>query len=279
MPRAAGDPLANEMEKHDLVLAVGTRLAVPSMLSGQVVQVDIDAEEIGRNYENTVGVVGDARLSLEALYKAVSTAAPPRPSRQSEIEAIKARIASESRRIEPQDSFNAAIRAAIPDDGIMVAGMTQLGYYSRPYYPVYEPGTYLNSSYFGNLGFAFPVALGAKVAQPDRVVVAVSGDGGFMYNSQELSTAVKYGINVVTVVFNDNAYGNVLRDQMNRFDGRTLGAELHNPDFVKLAEAYGARGVRVGGADELERALVDSFAVQAPTLIEVPVGMMPSPFA
>ena len=157
--------------------------------------------------------------------------------------------------------------------------MTQLGYYSRPYYPVYEPGTYLNSSYFGNLGFAFPVALGAKVAQPDRVVVAVSGDGGFMYNSQELSTAVKYGINVVTVVFNDNAYGNVLRDQMNRFDGRTVGAELHNPDFVKLAEAYGARGVRVGGADELERALVDSFAVQAPTLIEVPVGMMPSPFA
>ena len=279
VPRAAGDPLANEMEKHDLVLAVGTRLAVPSMLSGQVVQVDIDAEEIGRNYENTVGVVGDARLSLEALYKAVSTAAPPRPSRQSEIEAIKARIASESRRIEPQDSFNAAIRAAIPDDGIMVAGMTQLGYYSRPYYPVYEPGTYLNSSYFGNLGFAFPVALGAKVAQPDRVVVAVSGDGGFMYNSQELSTAVKYGINVVTVVFNDNAYGNVLRDQMNRFDGRTLGAELHNPDFVKLAEAYGARGVRVGGGDELERALVDSFAVQAPTLIEVPVGMMPSPFA
>ena len=157
--------------------------------------------------------------------------------------------------------------------------MTQLGYYSRPYYPVYEPGTYLNSSYFGNLGFAFPVALGAKVAQPDRVVVAVSGDGGFLYNSQELSTAVKYGINVVTVVFNDNAYGNVLRDQMNRFDGRTVGAELHNPDFVKLAEAYGARGVRVGGADELERALVDSFAVQAPTLIEVPVGMMPSPFS
>ena len=279
VPRAAGDPLATEMEKHDLVLAVGTRLAVPSLLNGPVVQVDIDAEEIGRNYENTVGVVGDARLTLEALYKAVSTAAPPRPSRQSEIEAIKARIAAESRRIEPQDSFNSAIRAAIPDDGILVAGMTQLGYYSRPYYPVYEPGTYLNSSYFGNLGFAFPVALGAKVAQPDKVVVAVSGDGGFLYNSQELSTAVKYGINVVTVVFNDNAYGNVLRDQKNRFSGRTVGAELHNPDFVKLAEAYGARGVRVGGADELERAMLDSFAAQAPTLIEVPVGMMPSPFS
>ena len=162
----------------------------------------------------------------------------------------------------------------------MVAGMTQLGYYSRPYYPVYEPGTYLNSSYFGNLGFAFPVALGAKVAQPDKVVVAVSGDGGFLYNSQELSTAVQ----IRHQRGNGCLQRQRLRQRFARSDepfrwSRTVGAELHNPDFVKLAEAYGARGVRVGGADELERALVDSFAVQAPTLIEVPVGMMPSPFA
>ena len=137
--------------------------------------------------------------------------------------------------------MTSAIRAAVPDNGIVVAGMTQIGYYSRTNYPVYEPGTYLTSSYFGNLGYAFPVALGAKVAQPERAVVAISGDGGFLYNSQELATAVRYGINAVVVVFNDNAYGNVLRDQMNRFDGRSIGAELHNPDFVKLAEAYGAK--------------------------------------
>ena len=156
------------------------------------------------------------------------------------------------------------VRAAIPDDGILVAGMTQLGYYSRVHYPVFQPGTFLTSSYFGNLGFAFPTALGAKVAQPDRAVVALSGDGGFLFNSQELATAVQYGINVIVIVFNDNAYGNVLRDQVNRFEGRTIGAELHNPDFVKLAEAYGARGVRAHGPEQLEASLRDALALDAP---------------
>ena len=97
-----------------------------------------------------------------------------------------------------------AIRSAMPDDGILVAGMTQLGYYSRSHFPVYEPRTFLTSSYFGNLGFAYPTALGAKVAQPDKAVVAVSGDGGFLFNSQELASAVQHGINAVVIVFNDN---------------------------------------------------------------------------
>ena len=143
---------------------------------------------------------------------------------------------------------------------------------------MYEPRTFLTSSYFGNLGFAYPTALGAKVAQPDKAVVAVSGDGGFLFNSQELATAVQQGINAVVIVFNDNAYGNVLRDQVNRFEGRTIGAELHNPDFVKLAEAYGARGVKAAGPEELETSLREALAQDAPTLIEVPVGTMPSPF-
>ena len=181
-------------------------------------------------------------------------------------------------KVEPQDSLLAAIRSAMPDDGILVAGMTQLGYYSRAHFPVYEPRTFLTSSYFGNLGFAYPTALGAKVAQPDKAVVAVSGDGGFLFNSQELATAVQHGINAVVIVFNDNAYGNVLRDQVSRFEGRTIGAALHNPDLVRLAEAYGARGVKAVGPEELETSLREALAQDAPTLIEVPVGMMPSPF-
>ena len=107
---------------------------------------------------------------------------------------------------------------------------------------------------------------------------AVSGDGGFLFNSQELATAVLHGINAVVIVFNDNAFGNVLRDQKNIFDGRVIGSELHNPDFVKLAEAYGARGILARDADELESALRESLSADAPTLIEVPVGMMPSPW-
>ena len=102
----------------------------------------------------------------------------------------------------------------------------------------------------------------------------VSGDGGFLYNSQELATAVQYGINAVVIVFNNNAYGNVLQAQIQEFNGHILGTQLHNPDFVKLAEVYGARGVRSEGAEQLEAALREAASTEAPTLIEVPVGMM-----
>jgi acetolactate synthase-1/2/3 large subunit len=166
----------------------------------------------------------------------------------------------------------------MPEDSILISGMTQLGYYSRAHYPVYEPRTFITSSYSGNLGYAYPTALGAKVAQPDKAVVCLSGDGGFMFNSQEMSTAVAHNINVVVVVFNDNAYGNVKRDQMNQFNGRTIGVELHNPDFVKLAEAYGAKGFVANGPEELESTLKMALTLDAPVLIEVPVGPMPSPF-
>ena len=264
---------------HDVILAVGTRMATPDVLVGQqVVQIDIDGEELGRNYSNTLGIMGDARICLDQLFAALSALTPARPSRRPEVEAQKANRSEARIKVEPQESFNSAIRAAMPDDGILVAGMTQIGYYSRAHYPVYEPGTLLTSSYSGNLGFAFPTALGAKVAQPDRAVVAVSGDGGFLFNSQELATAVQHGINAVVIVFNDNAFGNVLRDQIKRFEGRTIGAELHNPDFVRLAEAYGARGLRARGPEELETTLREALPQGVPTLIEVPVGMMPSPF-
>ena len=278
--RPRQDPLSEQVARHDVILAVGTRFATANLIDGhQVLQIDVDEKEIGRNYKNTFGIVGDARLSLEEMYQLLQTMSPARPNRQAEFEAIKAERFALSTQIEPQSSLLRAIRTAMPDDGILVPGMTQIGYYSRVFYPVYTPGTYLTSSYFGNLGFAFPTALGAKVALPDRAVVAVSGDGGFLFNSQELSTAVQYGINAVVVVFNDNAFGNVLRDQTTRFNGRTIGAKLHNPDFVKLAEAYGARGVRAEGAEQLESALREALTIEAPTLIEVPVGMMKSPWA
>ena len=272
------DPIGRS-SGYDVILAVGTRMASPNLLDGQqVIQIDIDPDELGRNYDKTFGILGDARCTLEELYLALSARTPARPSRRSEVEALKADRSRNVLKPEPQRSLMNAIRAAMPDDGILVAGMTQLGYYSRSHYPVYEPRTYLTSSYFGNLGFAFPTALGAKVARPDKAVVAVSGDGGFLFNSQELATAVQHGINAVVIVFNDNAYGNVMRDQITRFEGRVIGAELHNPDFIRLAEANGARGVKAVGPEELEASLREALALDAPTLIEVPVGMMPSPF-
>ena len=277
--RLRNDPIAKEPPHFDVILAVGTRLAFPAWLDGQqVVQIDIDAEEVGRNYHNTFGLVGDARGTLEGLHQALSATVPARPSRAANVAALRERRARTALRPEPQETLLAAVRSALPEDGILISGMTQMGYYARAFFPVYQPRTFLTSSYSGNLGYAFPVALGAKVAQPDKAVVALSGDGGFLFNSQELATAVQYGINTVVVVFNDSAYGNVLRDQVSRFRGRAIGAELRNPDFLKLAEAYGARGLRAEGPEALESAIKDAIAGNRPTLIEVPVSMMPTPF-
>ena len=204
---------------------------------------------MGRNWENTYGIAGDARTVMEQVDARLAETIDlgSRPSFAAETEALRQRRKESALRPEPQESYLQAVRSAVPEDGILVSGMTQLGYYARAFWPTYEPRTFITSSYSGNLGYAYPTALGAKVAQPDRPVVALCGDGGFLFNSQELATAVQHGINAVAVVFNDNAYGNVLRDQVNQFNGRAVGAELHNPDFVKLAEAYGVRAARAEG--------------------------------
>ena len=267
------------VKQADVILAVGTRLVTSQWIDGQkVIQIDVDPEEIGRHYENTLRVEGDARLTMEDLLTALSSKTQAKADRTAEVAAQKTQRSEDIIKVEPQGELLEAVRRALPEDSILISGMTQLGYYSRAHYPVYEPRTFITSSYSGNLGYAYPTALGAKVAQPDKAVVCLSGDGGFMFNSQEMSTAVAHNINVVVVVFNDNAYGNVKRDQMNQFNGRTIGADLHNPDFVKLAEAYGARGFLANGPAELEATLKKALTLDAPVLIEVPVGPMPSPF-
>ena len=235
------EPLREWLAQRDVILAVGTTNSFGNGDDKQrIIRIDIDEAEIERTAHNRLCILGDARCCLEAIYRIVSATTSAGLSCADEVHAINAERFDPKIQLQPQWGFMQAIRAAIPDDGIFIQGMNQMGYYSRNYYPVYEPRSYLISA--GNLGVAFPVALGAKIAKPDKAVVVVSGDGGFLYNSQELATAVQYGINVVVIVFNDNAYGNVLRAQIEQFDGHVLGTELYNPDFVKLAEAYGVRG-------------------------------------
>jgi len=168
------------------------------------------------------------------------------------------------------------VRAGTPEDAIVIAGMTQIGYYSRPFWPVYRPRTYLTSSYSGNLGFEVPTALGAKVARPERAVVCITGDGGFMYNSQELSTAAREKINAVIVLFNDNAYGNVARD-LDESWGGSHGAAVTNPDFMKLADAYGVVGLRAAKPTDVGDLVRKAVTMDRPVLIEVPVGRMARP--
>ena len=273
------DALRGYFSTCDVTLAVGTRFATAEApRDQQVVQVDIDEEELGRNHAKTLGILGDAKPVLRQLVEALRQEGPPRASGDDTFEDIRSARFDPNGEAEPLGSFVRAIRGSLPDDGILVPDMTQVAYYSRAFYPVYSGRTYLTSSYYGNLGFAYPTALGAKVAQPGKPVVAVCGDGGFLFNSQEMATAVQHGIGVVAVVFNDSAFGNVLRDQQTMFNGRVVGSELRNPDFLKLAEAYGIDGVRAEGPDELKAELARAISKDEPALIEVPVGQMPSPF-
>jgi acetolactate synthase-1/2/3 large subunit len=177
---------------------------------------------------------------------------------------------------EPQTSIIKSLRAGVPEEAIFVGDMTQIGYYARPAWPVYRPRTFVTSSYSGNLGYAYPVALGAKVARPETPVIAICGDGGFFYNVQEMSTAVRYGINVVAVVFNDNAYGNVARD-LDEAWGGSFGADLSNPDLMKLADAFGVVGMRTRQPTDVGRLVREAIGLDRPVLIEVPVDRMPRP--
>ena len=277
--RGPSDPLREFVHDSDLILAIGTRFATAMPHNTQqVIQIDIDSEELGRNHNRTLGITADARAALEHLLNLIGPRRNDDSDRLRAFESFRTNRYAPNTLLEPQGSFVRELRSAIPRDGILVTDMTQVGYYSRTYYNTYEPRTFMTSSYFGNLGYAYPTGLGAKVACPDKAVVTISGDGGFLFNSQELATAVAEDIGVVAVVFRDDAYGNVLRDQQNRFEGREIGSRLHNPDFVKLAEAYGVSGKRVHSPDELGAALKNAIQLNKPALIEVPVGPMPSGF-
>ena len=159
----------------------------------------------------------------------------------------------------------------LPRGGFFVEEISQVGFTSRFGFPVYGPRQYVTGGYQDNLGFGFNTALGVKVAHPREAVVSITGDGGFLFGCQELATAVQHSINLVTVVFNNGSYGNVRRDQQEKYAGRLLGADLINPDFVRLAESFGARGLRARDPGELQRQLEAALAADAPTVIEVPL--------
>lgn len=268
-------PLKEFLSKRDLVLAVGTRVRFNERPSAQrFLRIDIDAGMLENAGPNDVSIVSDARIALEALNEIFQLKSPRRNGGVADIAALQNERFGAHNQLEPQRSLIEAVREAVPTDGIVVQGMNQIGYYSRNYLPMYVSRTYLTASHHGTLGHAFPVGLGAKRARPDRAVVVLSGDGGFLYNSQELATAVQHQIHVVVIVFNDNAYGNVLRAQIEEFDGHVLGSQLHNPDFAALSRTYGARGVKVEGARQLKDALQEALQEKATTLIEVPVGAM-----
>ena len=270
------------MQSSDVVIGIGARFSLgnPAGESSTLVNINIDDGELTRIQSNTIPLHGDARATIEALIPyLVEAGAGERPSPAEAVAAARSLIAYYDIRLrEPQYPVMEAMQKGIPEDAFIVWDVTQFGYYARTHYRVNQPKTYIDSGYSFNLGYGFPTALGVKVAKPDRPVLCVTGDGGFMFNASELSTAVKYGINLVTVVFRNDSYGNVARDLDEFFQG-TYGTDLHNPDFVKFAESFGAVGMRAEDPMELETLIPLALERNAPVVIDVPFGEMPIPRA
>ena len=283
-PLSVTQPVAVKCwERADAVLAVGTRFQHYRASWGaagiSTVRIDVEPAQMHRLGRPDVPILADAGLALRALAGALGRLAARRAPRDDEMAGLKAAVRRElEEKAGAQIEFLDALRAALPPDGVFVDELTQVGYVARSAFPVHAPRTFISSGYQGTLGAGFPTALGVQVACPDRAVLSINGDGGFMFNAQELSTAVQQGLGVVAVVFVDGAYGNVKRMQENLYGGRVIATELRNPDFVKLAESFGATGMRVDTPGQLHDAVAGAWGRSTPTVVAVDVGKFPDPF-
>jgi acetolactate synthase-1/2/3 large subunit len=277
-------PLGRELwGEADTVLAVGTRLLTPMTAWGvdkdlQIVRFDADRQEPARYRKPKVALIGDAAPLLRRLIDALENYNSRRAPRRDEMQQRQAKLRDRLGKIGPQLAFVDVIRAELPEDGIYVDEVTQVGFAARLAFPAYRPRTFLSPGYQDNLGWGYATALGAQHARPNVPVLSINGDGGFLYTGNELATAMRHRIPLVAVVFTDGAFGNVRRIQQEQFGNRVIASDLTNPDFVKYAESFGAAGRRARTPTELGTALKAAFAAREPTLIEVPVGPMPSPW-
>jgi len=274
--------------KTDLMIGIGTRLELTTMTRWpyrpeglKSIRIDIDPSEM-RRFPPDAPIVADAQAGTAALLAAVRKQGYARTrGRRAMLREASAAALQEIQAIQPQMAYLNILREVLPENAIVTDELSQVGFASWYGFPVYQPRTFITSGYQGTLGSGFPTALGAKVAHPDRPVVAITGDGGFMFGVQELATAVQFRIGVVTLVFNNNAYGNVRRDQIQRFDGRVVASDLVNPDFVRLAESFGVNAAQVTSPGAFRPALEKALADGGPYLIaiEVPRDSEVSPWA
>jgi len=260
-------------EGADLVIGIGSRLEFPFLHWGnwgqkKLLRIDINGAEIHRHGPPTLGIEGDSKTVLAALL-AETKEAPARPARSAEFSKLKASVDADYANVQPQLDYLEVIRDALPDHGFFVDEVTQVGYASWYAFPVYRPRGLVSSGYQGNLGYGYATALGVKMANPDAPVVSIAGDGGFLFTAMELATAAKHDLGVVAVVFRNDAYGNVERDQTAMFDGRACGTRLQNPDFVAMAESFGVSAKRVTTPEELAAVLKPALDKDRPALIEV----------
>jgi acetolactate synthase-1/2/3 large subunit len=267
----------------DIVLAVGTRLQWPSAVWGvdeklTVIKVDADPDEMDRVRTPELAIVGDAAAVLRRMAEHLRHLPEQRPDRVAASLKVKQETAKKLAVLEPQGAYCRAIRDVLPDNGVLVEELTQVAYASRLLYEARHPRSFITSGYQGTLGWGVATALGVKHALGDVPVVSINGDGGFLFTAQELATAVRHRIPLVTVVFNDAAYGNVRYMPRNIHGNRVIGTDLANPDFIKFGESFGVLSLRANGPETLRGALEKALDANEPALIEVPVGDMPFPW-
>ena len=276
----------------DVIIGIGSRMEMqylrwthmmqchikPPKGTPPLVRIDIDPEEHRRLIADAP-ILADAAQGVEALIKKLEGMIE-RPADSGRITAAKLKTRKAIMEIQPQMDYLDVIRDVLPRDGFFVEELSQMGFTSYFGMPIYNPRTYIASGYQGTLGFGFPTALGVKVAHPDKAVVSVTGDGGFLFAMPELSSAVENKIGLITIIFNNNVYCNIRRDQMTNYEGRLMGADLVNPDYMKLAESFGVQGYRVSSPAQLRPALEKAIAQDVACLIEVqtPKGAETSPW-
>ena len=265
----------------DLLIGIGSRLEMQYMRwesmahyidrppegGAKLIRIDIDPEEMQR-FKPDVAVVADSIEGTRALIEKVGMKGFI-DGDLDRIAAAKMQARKNIEEIQPQMSYLDTIRDVLPRDGYFVEELCQVGFTSNFGFDIYEPRTYVTTGYQGTLGYGFPTAIGVKAAMPDRAVLSIIGDGGFMFGMPELASAAQQGIGLITIVFNNNSFGNVRRDQQLKFDSNLIGADLVNPDFVKLAESFGVAGYRVDSPADLKPALAKAIEDDEPAIIEV----------
>ena len=287
-PLAVPGPVAHALwPETDVAIGIGTRFQVHEMQWGvdddlALIQIEADPGELNRRGRVDVPILARVEHALPRLIAALETRLGRVEDRSEDLAARTAAFRAEAAEtLEPSFDDLEVIAGALGEDGILVDDLTQVGYAGRFLHRVPGPRRYVSSGYAGTLGWGLPAALGAAVARPDRRILTVQGDGGFLYCASELATAVKHRLPVVVLVYNDGAYGNVQRIQQQRFGhNRTIASDLVNPDIPAFAESFGCFATRAEpGPRGLAAALEAAFAANGPAVVEVPVAeRYPSPW-
>lgn len=280
-PWGRENPVDELLAASDAVLVLGSKLGAQETnywtmpLPATMIRVDIDPEELALNYPNpTLGIRADACATADALVEALRQRGSVTPKTSpGEVDEYRQRIRS-ARADDTYHPYIVALRDALPRDGVIVQDMTMMSYRMNDAFPAYRSRSYLFPSSYGTLGFSVPAAIGAKIGRPDAPVVAVVGDGGFQFTMQELATAIQFEVTLPIVIFNDSTYTAVEQAMKYEFSGRTMATDLVNPDYVKLADAYGIPGIRAESPSMMAEAVQSALERTGPTIIDVPIPRM-----